>query len=285
MHKLVSDDNPKSILNHMAKFLVVTSKLTPIKRQKTMEQASDLGILNFDYIFEDKKGEIKVETYFHFTNTTRTFNSPSNDAELFPNKLENFNNTVLKVLAFPGMPDVEFIKKKLFSPHTNLLDLISEKRNAKIELKITQNFSSGQTLLKNKQIDLILSKSDISPKSALKSVVSYTEYGFCALIPIPESPQVLFYSMYNSISSSGRTLIYLQGASIMILWRIIRAMGQARGSSWYIIFALYANFLGQPFNIRPTRSMMKGLVMICFLGDFIMNNFYQGLRFYFEKIC
>lgn len=250
----------------------------------SLEKMSDIlvknGILNFAFAYEDENGEVLVEISNHFAKTSQFIKNPAKLSQIFPNKLENMHKTPIRAVANYIMPHVKIQNGEAISIHKNIFETIAEKLNATLEVKILNTRSSMETLAEGKvlyerrEVDMTLGA---MMEDASRILVSYVEFGYCALIPFKSAQKQPSLFFLETFELSTVFMLLMTLACIMILWRVCKALGEAHGSSLSIAFGLMASFVGQSFKIRTTNFLMYSLIVLNIYATIVLNNLYQGM--------
>jgi hypothetical protein len=129
-----------------------------------------------------------------------------------------------------------------------------------------------------REIDGTLSTIPPVLPSAIPKIFSYTENGFCALVPLMATSTVSLGPLFEVFETSGIIFLVLATLCYMILWIIYKMRGEAQGSSWNVVFGFFATLIGQGFRFRTTSFVMNLLLINFIIQAFVMNNFFQGRK-------
>jgi hypothetical protein len=270
----------------MAKFLFVSSS-QGLDMRTLSEIFPRNGIFNFAAVVEEENQEILICVSNHFSNESlklRNVLKTEIMSTLYANKLLNMHRKLIKIVANERMPNVEFDGQKVISIHNYLFDHISELINASFDIQYVQ--ASNPFMLWDKisssfnvrEIDGTLSTIPPVLPFAIPKIFSYTEDGFCALVPLMATSTVSLGPLFEVFETSGIILLVLATLCYMILWIIYKMRGEAQGSSWNVVFGFFATLIGQGFRFRTTSFVMNLLLINFIIQAFVMNNFFQGRK-------
>lgn len=197
---------------------------------------------------------------------------------LFPDQLKNMKGYKYRAVMFEQVPRL-FINGKGTWVGIDIL-MVSEilkHQNANIAILLMKpDEDTFSKALAHPQIDFTLNTA-IKPgvgTSYRRFINTHDVNGFCALVPIPSRLSFLHFLLtpYDPMSWSFMALSTLICA---VLWTLLS--GGQRTSSFYFVFGIIANFLGQSIPFRGNRRMQMILLQLCIMMTFIMGNAYQSL--------
>lgn len=281
-------------LNHMAKFLIITSDK---KSQITKVAASifpQLGIINFVLIYLNIT-EVCVMVSNHFThtmniykssellNTVRKMHWKGVSNKLFSNKLDNLNGYTYRIIHHHGMSYAHYIPfiDEVLAKNRYFFDYLAEVQNASIDyittssIDIKENQYKILDLMRNRQMDFTISESVISDKNTPK-IMTYDEKAICVMIPKDMMRHRVALKPFILVDNILEICIYTTFLFILMTWKIYKNRG-AIDSSGTIFFSVFASFTGHSIRLNSkNRRILKIMIQNFILATFFLRSFYES---------
>ena len=208
-----------------------------------------------------------------------TFNSD----RVFPKKLQNMQHYNFKIHATSQKPRLTWVDGKFKGLDVYFIETIAQKVNATLsidfyDLKIFKLNKLFTTFLMNGSADLSLNTmNSFSISNHLKTFSTFDEGGFCALIPIPPRVSFLKY-LLKPFDFATWILMAVSVISLAVLWHIFKKThdGRTLNSPGYMMFRVFAMFLGQDIPSRETRWFHSMIIQLFIFVMMILNNLYQS---------
>ncbi|KAG5679860.1 hypothetical protein PVAND_009397 [Polypedilum vanderplanki] len=282
-----------SILNHMAKFLILTSSKNTKLSKTAAENFPQLGIFNFA-IIHSENSSIFTTISNHFTNTSSTEQLKPLTEKLFPDKLKNLNGYHYRIIVHHLMSyslineeNSDFVAKNRY-----LIDIICQLQNAKVDYNILPSVNVFDTieqlemLINNRQMDLTLSE-PLKMSIEGSRVITFEEKALCAIAPYGQKPKDVIRIFIDGWFLGALGISFL---SVMIIWRLYQNRGAVE-SHWEIFFILFKFLHGQSSEIkRKNRKILLFMMQLIIFMMLVLNTVYQGFitsheisKYYGEK--
>lgn len=195
---------------------------------------------------------------------------------LFPDKLTNMTRFAYKITNTPQPPRLQKRSKNLFlSVDMMVMTVIAEKQNALIYPMASSRIDGVFSALESKRADMTVNTlSKLELGSDLKTVNTYDESGFCALVPIPPRHSFLLY-LLSPLDSNTWIFVIVTILVCAVIWRLLK---RTHGNSeWRFIFSVIVSFIGQGSRLRHNRKVQVLLFQLCLVMTFVIGNCYQSL--------
>ena len=202
----------------------------------------------------------------------------TNTSKIFESKLKNLYNYNYKIVSYVESPPFLY-QNKLF------MDEICRIQNASIGLEVKLNNQDSDfvpqyvKLLTEKKVDLTLNTGvkTIYNYNPLPSVITYDEKAFCAMVPNPQRTS-FFELILKPFDGWTWIALLLTVAVCAFVWKLFKFFYPNAGdSTWFFMFGVFANFLGQSLKFRGNQRTQVLLVQICIVMTFILGNNYQSI--------
>jgi len=275
----MSDQQSSSVLNHMAKFFIVTSNRNSQVGRIASTFFSQVGIINFGLLYE-KDMEVSVEVSNHFTSSTTVLRGTSLEAsgknswkgissKIFPDKLQNLNGYTYKVAYHHGMSFANYRYKNshnLKAKNKYFFETVAKLQNANVTYLIINRTESKpledklSNMIRKRQIDATLSESMLSGPS-YKNIWTYDEHAVCAMIPYSMNLMnfVMKFSIFVEDLTARLYIIFLFLLTLLV-WRLYKGHG-AIDSITKIFFVIYAYYIGNHMPTSPNNRMVLQIML------------------------
>lgn len=242
--------------------------------------AKAFGILNSLIVYAQDGHVQSANDNFFFRNFSA--HPEETDPEvLFPDKLKDMNGYTFKILIGDQTPRIMCEDGLCDGIDVAVMRIIAEKHNAAVALDLIQTRTEDSRAIFSKrlntgQVDLsVLTKMEILNKNKFwRTIITYDESGFCAMIPLPDRLSFLEYLLSPFDLWSWISMLLVIAASA-IVWKIIRRQGSVSALSF--VYGIAASFVGQDIPFLNISRTQTAILQLCFAMTFIMGNAYQSL--------
>lgn len=196
------------VLNHMAKYLIVSNR--PVTDSMAMKLIQN-GILNVATVYLNQKSLVEARIFNNFKMKTTILKIQSNQdlsVILFPDKLKDLNGYKHYLIQ---RPDITFVKGQNLNTMEYLLNTSASLQNATVEKVITDDL----LIYRN----MTLSMNKVAMNMNFKQVLNYEISAFCTIIPIVTENR-LFYGTFFKPFDKYSKICYISLLLMMFfVWR------------------------------------------------------------------
>lgn len=279
---LVYDFTQAPMLNHMAKFMFLTTNGQSHTFLRGFSYICSIYNSIIAYVnpnginitvidpFKDKveiKGSIEVL-------------NPSD--EFYYDRLKNLNGYAYRIVAYNLIGEVYIDRNdRIIGKFLPFTQMLAEKQNASINVHALTNTDLRHltklflSIILKRQIDLSINKV-VKSKNGKKLLI-YEENSFCAMIPLP--PKVTFYrtTLIEPFDNATWIFFAITVTACVLVWRLFKGRGAVE-SHWRLMFGMFALSLGQGVNFsRNNRTVLTIMLQFIVAMIYIICNGYSGV--------
>ncbi|CAG9810175.1 unnamed protein product [Chironomus riparius] len=269
-------------VNHMSKFLIVTSDAAKLNPQNIQKFLNSNGIQNFAIIAEEG-GSVAVqrpETFNGEVKVVKELQKPHISSQIYPDKLKNLQGYKYKVA-------IDFRSYPITSRHNRIVQRISHlfRTIAKLQnatFKITRVKDEGT--LKEQKFDFTLNSMYSLEPQATSSVL-YNKNSFCILLPKVNKHIAQLIAPLSTDYYVVMCLIVTY-VCIFVIWKLYKSRGAVELPG-VIIFKIFGAYNGQGADFsQDNRLVLKILIqfmMIMAVFTMILNQWSVGNSLAYPK--
>ena len=281
MFKKLQPFDESNFWKNTEKFMFISSQpASEYQINLTFKLLYSFGVLNMITV-DPHKNHFRVFSYNPYFENEVLYEINSFDTNstiIFEDKKKDMYGYKYKVLKYEE-PLLYFFQNYMF-----LIEMCKIQNASMVYQKTLRNrdknfLKTYSELMITKQVDLTLNTAVKSTLNymPLPSVITYDEVMHCALVPKP--PRTSFFALILKPFDLWTWLtIVITVVVCAIVWRLFRLLYPHVGNStWYFVYGVFANFLGQSLNFRANHKKQVLLVQLCMLMTFIFGNTYQSM--------
>lgn len=205
------------------------------------------------------------------------------NSSAFPYKLKEMNGYEMKIIV--GKQVARMVSRNRRGTYEGVdlavMDIVARIHNATIKQIDIQarNRDWSQDMLSylhegKAEMSLLTNFEAIKLEPYWRTINTYDENGYCALVLIPERLTFLHYIL-EPFDVYSWILMFMVVAPSALIWKLVRRTDS--NTTFSFVYGVTVSFFGQSIPFNRNNRMQSAILQLCFLMTFIMGSAYESL--------